>query len=288
MCVDQGGAVEPLPASQRGPTDRIHPDELTPTGASSVASVHLPDPTRHPGPWPIVIVCHERYGVVQHTVELAGRFAEEGFVALAPDFYADADLSGHAERLPDVADDQVLRHLDAAIEHARSIRGTDGDAVAVIGICRSGSYGILASATRSDVSAVVMLYGGAQQREFSLSPHRSRPYAELLAAGRCPVLGVWGERDHTMSIDDVRRVRNLLEEARRDYDFLVFEDMPHGWLNDTMPGRFRSAEAEETWRLLCDWLNRQFRSAQPENALSWSFTSRIARDYDFGRNKRLE
>jgi len=182
----------------------------------------------------------------------------------------------------------VLRHLDAAVAHAKTIDGVDAGAVAVVGICRSGSYGILASACRRDVSAVVMLYGGAQQREFTRKAHGSRSYAELLAAGRCPVLGVWGERDHTMSIDDVRRVRNLLEEARRDYDFVVFEDMPHGWLNDTMPGRFRKAEAEETWRLLCDWLVRKLRSGQPENALSWNFMSRIARDYDFGSNKRLE
>ncbi len=288
MCVETPGVPPLRAAGDRGPNDRIPPDELTYSDGSSAGWLSLPATVADRTGVPVVVVCHERYGVVQHTVELADRFAAAGFLAVAPDFYADTVLTGDEDRLPDVPDDVVLRHLDTAIARARAHGGGQGSPLAVIGICRSGSYGILASAARSDVTAVVMLYGGAQQREYETGLLRPTPYAELVGASEVPVLGLWGERDHTMSIDDVRRVRDLLEEARRSYDFTVFPGMPHGWLNDTMPGRFRSAEADVAFEQMVEWLRAQFagRHQQPQQ-VTWSFRSRIDPTYDFAKNERL-
>ena len=106
---------------------------------------------------------------MQHTVELTEKFAAAGFIAVAPDFYADIDLSGEHERLPDIGDAAALRHIDATISYVRGLDAYDSGApIAVIGICRTGSYGILASAERDDIAAVVMLYGGAQPREYDV------------------------------------------------------------------------------------------------------------------------
>jgi carboxymethylenebutenolidase len=240
-----------------------------------------------PTPTPVLIVCHERYGVVQHTVELTEKFAAAGFVAVAPDFYADMDLSDEHDRLPDIDDVAALRHLDAAISYARSLDpSVNGAPVAVVGICRTGSYGILASAERDDIAAAVMLYGGAQPREYQVGDLRSTPYPELIGAGTAPVLGIWGEKDHTMSVEDVRRVRDLLEDARRSYEFVMYPDLPHGWLNDTMPGRFRAAQARETLELIVSWLQATFAAGAAAPAVSWRFTSTIASDYDFASNTR--
>lgn len=289
MCVDPHSIPPLLPPDRRGPSDRIPPQELVPFGAGSAGWISYPPMPDPAGNTPIVIVCHERYGVVRHTIDLADRFAAAGFLAVAPDFYADMVFTGAEKRLPVVGDDAVLRHLDAAITHARKLRGCgSASPVAVIGICRSGSYGILASAERTDVTAVVMLYGGAQPREFHTSELRRTSYEELLAAGTAPVLGLWGERDHTMSVEHVRRVRDLLEDARRSYDFTIYPDLPHGWLNDTMPGRFRAAEAADTLRTINDWLWDKVNNAGQAGQVSWTFHSKIAKGYDFGKNERLE
>lgn len=290
MCVDTPGVPPLLPAAERGAGDRIPPDELTPLGGASAGWVAVPAGDAGDAPRPVLVQCHERYGVVRHTVQLAERFAAAGFVTVAPDFYADAGLTGEEERLPEVPDDAVLRHLDAAISHARTLPGVGEDApVGVVGVCKSGSYPVLASAERSDVAAAVMLYGGAQDREYRVGDLRSRPYEELLAAGTAPVLGLWGERDHTMSVEHVRRLRGLLEDARRDYDFTIYEGLPHGWLNDTMPGRFRARAAEEAIATMVDWLHATFaRVGTPRTHVEWVFRSRIAADYDFDANERQE
>jgi carboxymethylenebutenolidase len=287
MCMEPKGIPPLQAADRRGPADRIPPEELTALGPVSYGWVAVPDDADPAAPTPVVIVCHERYGVVQHTVELTEKFAAAGFIAVAPDFYADVDLSGEQERLPDIGDAAALRHLDAAIAHARNLRPSVGSApIAVIGICRTGSYGIVASAMRDDISAAVMLYGGAQPREYEVGDLRTTPYADLIGAGTAPVLGIWGEKDHTMSVKDVRRVRDLLEDASRSYEFVMYPDLPHGWLNDTMPGRFRAAQARETFELIVSWLQATFAAGAGTPAVSWRFTSTIAADYDFASNTR--
>ena len=287
MCMEPKGIPPLQTADRRGPADRIPPEELAALGPVSHGWVAVPGNLDSAAPTPVVIVCHERYGVVQHTVELTERFAAAGFVAVAPDFYADMDLSGEQERLPDIDDATALRHLDAAIAHARNLDPSVGSApVAIVGICRTGSYGILASAVRDDIAAVVMLYGGAQPREYEVGDLRTTPYPELIRAGTAPVLGIWGEKDHTMSVKHVRRVRDLLEDAHRSYEFVMYPDLPHGWLNDTMPGRFRAAQARETLELIVSWLHATFAAGAGTPAISWRFTSTIAADYDFASNTR--
>ncbi|MEU6655976.1 dienelactone hydrolase family protein [Streptomyces sp. NPDC046900] len=160
--------------------------------------------------------------------------------------------------------------------------------LAVIGICRSGSYGILADAEGDELTAVVMLYGGAQPREYEVGELRGTPYPKLVAAGRSPVLGLWGEKDHTMSVDHVRKVRDMLEDARRSYEFVLYPDLPHGWLNDTMPGRFREGEARETFATIVDWLRARFEGRGPAHQVSWSYRAAFSESYDFASNRRQE
>jgi carboxymethylenebutenolidase len=103
---------------------------------------------------------------------------------------------------------------------------------------------------------------------------------------RAPSLWVFGEADHTISLGDVRRVRDALEAAGRSYRMRIFPGMPHGWLNDTMPGRYRPLEAEQAWALLLDFLAEVFEARWPDQ-VTWDFQSRTSPDYDFSRNVRL-
>jgi carboxymethylenebutenolidase len=265
------------------------PAETTEFGSASGGFVAVPD---GPGPFPIVIVCHERYGLVSHTCDLARRFAADGIFAVAPDMYHHISLDlPDGARLPELSDDEIRDHLGAAIDYARAAPETDPERIAVMGVCLRGRYPIVVDAYRDDLSAGVLLYGGAQSREYEVSPAKPVAYLDLIARGQAPLLGIYGERDHTMSVDDVTRLRSALEDARRDYEFILFPDMPHGWLNDTMPGRYRAAEAEQAWQLIRDFLDRAFAgalSSRDTGRVHWSFRSEISTDYDFSKNVRLE
>ncbi len=84
----------------------------------------------------------------------------------------------------------------------------------------------------------------------------SKPLDEIIAGVECPVLGIFGEADHVISLADVRRLRDCLDRHRKSYTIKVYPDAPHGWLNDTMPGRYRRAQAEAGWALQLAFLER--------------------------------
>ena len=96
----------------------------------------------------------------------------------------------------------------------------------------------------------------ANGRSTSFSRKRSKT---IIAAVNCPVFGAFGEGDHIISLDDVRRFRNCLEENKKSYDIHIYRGAPHGWLNDTMPGRYRKTEAEAGWAAQQRFLARSVR-----------------------------
>ena len=60
-----------------------------------------------------------------------------------------------------------------------------------------------------------------------------------------------------VSVEDMRRLRDVPESNRKTYEFALFPGMPHGWMNSTMPGRYRPKETEQAWSMIspkkCAW-----------------------------------
>lgn len=260
---------------------------LTQFAPGSTGAVYLPADGRRRG---LVIVCHERYGLAQHTLDLAHRLADDGYVAIAPDFYADWDGDRDAlaagDIIVDLGDTHVQRHLAAAITYGVETLRVHPERVAVFGVCLSGSYGLLANEVHRQLGAVVLFYGGVGDAD--LSPDRERPYGDLLQQVTAPVLAIFGEGDHVYSVPDVRRFRGALEDAGVNYEMVVVPDVPHGFMNSTMPGRYRPHETEQSWAVVGAFLERAFHGGFDTSRREWSFRSLISCDYDFTRNVRLE
>jgi carboxymethylenebutenolidase len=102
------------------------------------------------------------------------------------------------------------------------------------------------------------------------------------------VLGIFGEKDHIISFDDVLQLRAALEHGNLSYQLTIYADAPHGWLNDTMPGRYRPEIAQQTWDEVVAFLRRTLGGAPSAGTIDWSFTARKHLDYDFTKNVRLE
>jgi len=236
-----------------------------------------------------VVILHERYGLVQHTLDLAQRLATHGYVALAPDLFSRWDGDREALRRGEVRvtlpDDEVGAVVDRAVDFVK----TRAEGVALMGVCQSGRYPIVVGSRRRDLAACVVFYGASQQRDWNVSELQPQPMQEMMRRLAAPALFVFGERDHTISLADVRRARDALEEGRCSYRMKIFRDMPHGWLNDTMPGRYRAREAEEAWGVLLEFLAEVFSGTWPgKGQVRWEFEGASSADYDFSKNVRLE
>jgi carboxymethylenebutenolidase len=63
--------------------------------------------------------------------------------------------------------------------------------------------------------------------------------------------------------------------------------VPHGWLNDTMPGRYRRDAAEAAWALQLDFLKKVFDPGYDKSRRVQVYESDHAANYDFTKNVRM-
>src|SRR5918995_4775346 len=159
------------------------------------------------GKRPAVIILHERYGIDQHTRDLTVRLAQAGFVGLAPDlfhrFTGDRQALARGEQRVDLTDDGALQDLNAAVEYLKKLNSVDATRIGIIGVCQTGRQPVLVAARRNDIAGAVVLYGAIGGKEWLSNDLRPTPIEEVVSQVTCPVLGIFGEADHIISIDDV-------------------------------------------------------------------------------------
>ncbi len=239
---------------------------------------------------PCVILLHERYGLVRHTEELAARLAREGYVVAAPDLFHDApDLASLHKGESKVASDDPRATAQIASVRAYLARDprADTERLAIVGVCQTGRIPLVIDAS-APIRACLVLYGAAQDREWERHERFPTPLGELLALGRAPVLGLFGERDHAISLAHVERFRDALERTGRSYDIAFIHGAPHGWLNDTMPGRYRPEQAAAAWAKITAFLEEHLVPRVPRSGVHRRYTAAYAADYDFTQNVRME
>jgi len=247
-------------------------------------------PEKLSGPAPAIVVMHERYGLVPHTQDLAERFAREGFVCVAPDcFFCHPDQNAlHAgDSRYNISDDEAAEHLNSAVELLEGMDEVNADCIAVMGVCQTGRHPLIL-ASRRKIAAALVWVGAAQDREWEVNECYPEPLEDVIARVDCPILGIFGETDHMISLDHVRRFRDTLEKHRKTYSIQIYQDAPHGWLNDTMPGRYRRQQAEAAWAAQRSFLQEVFSPTYDRTRIHWRFECHSSKDYDFSKNVRLE
>jgi carboxymethylenebutenolidase len=237
-----------------------------------------------------IVLMHERYGLVQHTRDLAARLARDGFVCIAPDFFykhPDQAALHRGDVGYEMTDPEAVEYLDAAIAELARLPQVDQGKIAVMGVCQTGRHPLVLAAQRP-IAAALVWYGAASQREWGTSARYPKPLDEIIAKVECPVLGIFGEADHVISIADVRKFRDTLERHDKTYGIKVFAGAPHGWLNDTMPGRYRPVEAESAWTLQLAFLRVMLKPGHDHSRRIQFYECEYAADYDFTKNVRME
>jgi carboxymethylenebutenolidase len=240
--------------------------------------------------YPVVVLMHERYGLVQHTKDLASRCARDGFVVLAPDFFfkhPDPAALNAGDSRYDMTDPEAVGLLKSALAALEKHPSADLSRIAVAGYCQTGRHPLVFAA-EVKMQAVVVWYGAAAKREWEVTEAQPASLDDIIARIDCPVFGAFGSDDHIISVDDVRRFRNALEQHKKSYEIHLYAGAPHGWLNDTMPGRYRKAQADAAWKAQQDFLKDVFAGKWPKDEVRWRFDSTFGEDYDFAKNRRQE
>jgi carboxymethylenebutenolidase len=243
-----------------------------------------------PGTFPVVVLMHERYGLVKHSRDLALRAAGDGVLAVAPNFFfkhPDQRALNAGNSRYDLSDPESVQLIKAALTALEGHPSAELSKVAVAGYCQTGRHPLVFAAQQK-ITAAVVWYGAAAPREWEVTALQPKAFDGVIAALPCPVFAAFGSDDHLIAIDDVRRLRNALEQHKKSYEMHLYAGAPHGWLNDTMPGRYRKPQADAGWNAQMRFLREAFAGEWKPDQVRWRFESESSINYDFSKNVRQE
>ena len=196
----------------------------------------------HPPPsagtnFPAIIVVQEAFGVTRHIEKVCDRFAEEGYVAVAPALYhrehpnpklgyGDQDAAARQRYMESFRDDEIVEDLNVAIDYLQNrYARTAGRKIGIVGYCVGGRITYLAATSCSGLSAASVYYGGRILLPFGDGPAP----VDLTHQIKIPVMGNFGAEDTNPSPEDVSQIEAKLKEAGVTYDFKAYENAGHGF-----------------------------------------------------------
>lgn len=212
------------------------------------------------GPFPVVLVVQEIFGVHEHIKDVCRRFAKLGYLAVAPELYA---RQGDVSKMTDtqeifgkvvskVPDAQVMADLDAAADWAGNSGKGDLGRLGITGFCWGGRIVWLYAAHSSRLKAGVAWYGRLVGEKTELQPRHPIDIAEGLKA---PVLGLYGGADAGIPVETIDRMRRALKSAGGRSEIVVYPDAPHAFHADYRPS-YRREPAEDGWKRLLAWFKK--------------------------------
>jgi carboxymethylenebutenolidase len=189
---------------------------------------------------PAVIVIQEWWGLVPHIRSVADRFAEAGFVALAPDFY-----HGETTGEPDEAQrllmgmrmDEAARDIAGAADYLAERPEVTGK-VGAVGFCAGGSLALWSATLSERIVASVGFYPAL--------PWEAMPLNWADYAGKAAVIHC-SEEDGTSAAEGVQTARRAIEEAGGTCQLYDYPGTSHAFFNDDRPEAFDQRAASSAW-----------------------------------------
>lgn len=204
------------------------------------------------GPFPLVLVIEEIFGVHDYIKDICRRLAKAGYCAVAPELYArQGDLSQMSDVkvivrdvISKTPDAQWIGDLDATVAWAASAAKGDPARLGAMGWCRGGRGAWLYDAHRRDLKAAVAWYGPLGGEPSGIQP---RSAGDLAGEIHAPLLALYGGADTGIPVASVEAARDRAKAAGRHVELVVYPEAPHGFHADYRPS-YRKDAAEDGWR----------------------------------------
>ena len=203
-----------------------------------------------------VIVIPEAFGLNGHIEDITERIAAAGHRAVGLDIFhrsggGTAPYDDFEKVLPlfeGLTDEGLLDDIDAARAHLHEAGIADAS-IGIVGFCFGGRTTFLAAVRRPLGAAVGFYGGGIVTGRFPQFP----PLIEESASLQSPWLGLFGDADQGIPVDDVERLRATLDERTTvDHDIVRFPGAEHGFNCDQRPA-YHPEAAADAWQRTLAW-----------------------------------
>lgn len=202
-----------------------------------------------------VIVVQEAFGVNSYIEDVTRRFADAGYHAVAPHLFhrsggGTAPYDDFAKVIPlyeHLDDDGILVDIDATREHLHAAGWGDA-AVGTVGFCFGGRVTFLVALRRRLGAAVGFYGGGIVTQRFPQFP----PLADEVSKLQTPWLGLFGDRDQSIPVEDVEQLRDALTSAPVTTEIVRYPEAGHGFHCDQRDA-FDETAAKDGWNRTLAW-----------------------------------
>jgi len=184
-----------------------------------------------------VVILPDVRGLYRFYEELALRFAERGYLAVAFDFFGrtagaskrgdDFEYRPHVEQ---TSTETVQADVAACIAY---LRGRGADEIFTVGFCFGGRQSWLAAAEQDGLAGAVGFYGRPTEP--------AGRAAELTA----PILALQAGADQNITAEDNAAFERALEAAGVEHELVTYEGAPHSFFDRKQEDY--AAASEDAW-----------------------------------------
>lgn len=280
-------AVAPVDAQQQpSPVVKEVPyDDSLPPGTEAHVQKALADSSRH-GEWVdielpggagklntwvvyperqdkagVVLVIHDIRGMSDWIRAVGDQLAQDGFVAVVPDFLSGKGPEGGGTRSLGSDVGQAIRkltaeemqvRLDAAMQYGQKLPASNGK-TGVVGFCWGGTQSFGYALLQPKLDASVVFYGNVPGSTDKQAPE------EAIAKIAAPVLGLYAGNDARINATLPPTIAAMMRHART-YEFHAFEGAGHGFVHRQDGADGANLEAtRHAWPLTLAFLRRHLR-----------------------------
>lgn len=197
-----------------------------------------------PGPHPAVIMVHEFWGLTDSITKKADLLAQEGYVVIAPSMFREntTDLLPRAiYQVVSTPPEQINADAEAVFQWLIDQPEVQADRIAIMGFCFGGRTSLQYSLQQPQLAATVIFYGSLETEP------------EKLKALSGPVLGIFGEADSSIPLDEVRAFESGLQAAGVPHQISIYPGQPHAFV-ESVAGIQAGGAQGQAWAELTAFL----------------------------------
>ncbi len=200
------------------------------------------------GSYPGIIMIHEWWGLNDQIKDTARMLAARGYNVLAVDLY-----NGFVAKTPEEARAQVssldqakaLQNMAAAKAYLKDKGATK---LASWGWCFGGGQSMQLALNDTELAATVIYYGNLVDDETKLQNIK------------WPVLGIFGDKDQSITVDKVRSFETALKKVGITNEIYVYPGVGHAFANPSGQS-YAPNETKDAWEKTLKFLEKYVKEA---------------------------
>ncbi len=205
-----------------------------------------------------VVLVQEAFGLTEHILRCCDRLAEAGWTTAAPALFhrlgspvfAYDDFANMRPAMAELTAEGIAADVDDTLVLLER-EGFAASQCGIVGFCMGGSVAT-ATAARRPIGAAVSFYGGG----LGAGRFGYPALVELGPSLQTPWLGLYGDLDQGISVDEVEAMRGAAKQAARPTEVVRYPDADHGFNCEDRPAVYNPDAAADGWRRMLEWFAR--------------------------------